>query len=123
MTRLGEAALEDKLDGARIQVHRDGDEVRVYTRGLIDFTAEAPAIVEVARGLAAKRLILDGECLAIGERGGPLPFQETMTRGRPLVPFFFDVLLVTTRSSWISRSASGTRCWRSWCQCSTGSPA
>ena len=57
----GEASVEHKLDGARIQVHRDGSEVRVYTRSLADVTARVPEIVEVARALPVASVILDGE--------------------------------------------------------------
>jgi DNA ligase-1 len=101
---LGEAAFEFKLDGARIQVHKGGDEIRVFSRGLRDVTAALPEVVEVARNFPAAELILDGEVLALRKDGLPLPFQETMRRfGRrldverlreelPLSPFFFDCL-------------------------------
>lgn len=108
--RLDELALEAKLDGARVQVHKDGDEVRVYTRALNEVTAAVPEVVEAARALPARRLVLDGEVLAFGvdgpRAGRPLPFQTTMRRfGRkldvaalraelPLTPVFFDALLV-----------------------------
>ncbi len=106
MARLGTAALEDKLDGARVQVHRDGDQVRVFTRGLLDVTAQLPEIVEAVRALPARRLVLDGEAIALQPGGAPRPFQETMARFAkrvdaaalraqvPLSAFFFDVLLV-----------------------------
>ena len=102
--RLGEAALEWKLDGARVQVHREGDEVRVWSRRLNDVTAAVPELVEAVRALPAERLILDGEVIALRADGSPLPFQVTMRRfGRkldvaalrselPLSPFFFDLL-------------------------------
>jgi ATP-dependent DNA ligase I len=101
---LGEAALEYKLDGARIQVHKSGDQVAVYSRRLNDVTAAVPELVEVIRGLSARELILDGEVIALRPDGTPHPFQITMSRfGRrldiernrkefPLTPFFFDVL-------------------------------
>src|SRR5207302_5256339 len=104
MQLLGEAALEFKLDGARIQVHKAGDDVKVFSRGLRDVTAAVPEVLEAARSFTARGLILDGEVLALGAGGGPLPFQETMRRfGRrldvdtlraelPLTPFFFDCL-------------------------------
>lgn len=95
----GEASVEYKLDGARIQVHRHGDEVGVYTRSLADITHRVPEIVEIVRALPAQDLILDGETLALDEDGGPRPFQQTMSRfgadvSRELVlrPWFFDVL-------------------------------
>jgi ATP-dependent DNA ligase I len=106
LAALGEAALEHKLDGARVQVHKDGDDVRVFTRGLHDVTAAVPEVVRVARGTPARRLILDGEALALRPGGRPHPFQVTMRRfGRteddpavraalPLEVFAFDCLLV-----------------------------
>jgi DNA ligase-1 len=104
LEELGEVSLEYKLDGARIQVHKSGDEVRTYTRNLRDVTAAAPEIVEIVRGLPAREIILDGEAIALGPDGTPLPFQTTMRRfGRkldvdalrrelPLSPIFFDAL-------------------------------
>jgi DNA ligase-1 len=101
---IGEAAFELKLDGARIQVHKAGDEVKVFSRGLRDVTAAVPEVVETVRAFAPGELILDGEVIALGPSGAPLPFQETMRRfGRrldvdtlrrelPLTPFFFDCL-------------------------------
>ncbi|WP_203581224.1 ATP-dependent DNA ligase [Microbacterium hibisci] len=95
----GAASVEYKLDGARIQVHRDGDDVHVYTRSLADITHRVPEIVEAARALAAERVILDGETLSLDEDGGPRPFQDTMARfgsetGVEVVlrPWFFDIL-------------------------------
>lgn len=104
--QLGEAAFELKLDGARVQVHKDGDEVRVYSRRLHDVTSRVPEIVEAVRALPARSLILDGEAIALREDGTPHPFQVTMRRfGRklevermrgelPLTSFFFDALYV-----------------------------
>jgi DNA ligase-1 len=101
---LGEAALEYKLDGARIQVHKSGDQVAVYSRRLNDVTIAVPELVEVVRALPARELILDGEVIALRPNGTPHPFQVTMSRfgsrldiGRmrtevPLTPFFFDLL-------------------------------
>jgi ATP-dependent DNA ligase I len=103
---LGEAALEWKLDGARVQVHRLHDRVAVYTRSLNDVTDAVPEVVEAVRALAAQELILDGEVIALDNQQRPLPFQETMRRfGRrldvealrgnlPLTPFFFDLLRI-----------------------------
>ncbi|GAA1208430.1 ATP-dependent DNA ligase [Microbacterium maritypicum] len=100
----GRASVEYKLDGARIQVHRHGDEVGVYTRSLADITHRVPEIVEIVRALPAHDVILDGETLSLDEDGGPRPFQETMSRfgadvSRELVlrPWFFDVLHVDGR--------------------------
>ena len=104
LARLGEAAFEWKLDGARIQVHKRGDEVRVFTRKLNEVTAAVPEIVEVAQALPVPELILDGEAIAFRPDGRPQPFQITMRRfGRkldvdamraqlPLRCFFFDAL-------------------------------
>ena len=104
LERLGEAAFEYKLDGARIQLHKRESEVRIYTRSLNDVTCAAPEIVEAARGLPASSLILDGEAIGFQQDGRPQPFQITMRRfGRkldvprlrqeiPLRAFFFDCL-------------------------------
>src|SRR5581483_7271373 len=82
---LGEAALEYKLDGARIQVHKADDEVRVYTRNLREVTVAVPEVVAAVRGLAPRELILDGEAIALRADGTPQPFQITMRRfGRKL---------------------------------------
>jgi len=104
LARLGTAALEWKLDGARVQVHKAGDEVRIYTRSLNEVTAAVPELVEAVRAAPARELILDGEAIALGPGGAPQPFQVTMRRfGRkldvaalraelPLSAFFFDLL-------------------------------
>jgi DNA ligase-1 len=101
---LGEAALEFKMDGARVQVHRSGDDVVVYSRSLNDVTAAVPEVVEIVRALPAKDLILDGEVLSLLPDGRPQPFQVTMRRfGRkldvdrirqelPVTPYWFDLL-------------------------------
>ncbi|MDQ0868602.1 DNA ligase-1 [Arthrobacter sp. V1I9] len=100
----GEASVEYKLDGARIQVHRAGDDVRIYTRTLAEVTHRLPEVVEVVRGLPVSEVILDGETLALDEDGGPRPFQETMSRfgadaarDTLLHPWFFDVLHIDGR--------------------------
>jgi DNA ligase-1 len=96
----GDVVVEQKMDGARIQVHRDGDDVRVWTRTLKQITARVPELVEVVRGLPATTLVLDGETLALTDDGRPRPFQETAARfgadaGELLLqPFFFDCLHV-----------------------------
>src|SRR3569833_2449962 len=106
VTALGTAALEYKLDGARVQVHKDGDEVRIYSRRLNDVTVAVPEIVEAIRSFPARTLILDGETLAIKPDGTPQSYQTTMRRfGRkldiaalqhelPLKTFFFECLHV-----------------------------
>ena len=104
LARLGTAAFEWKLDGARVQVHKDGDAVRVYTRNLNDVTARVPEIVAAVRASPRDSLILDGEAIALRPDGTPHAFQNTMRRfGRllevealrkelPLSVFFFDCL-------------------------------
>jgi DNA ligase-1 len=101
---LERAAFEPKLDGARIQLHKSGDDVRIFTRQLNDVTPALPEIVEAASALPVREIILDGEAIALSPRGAPLPFQVTMSRfgsridverlraERPLSPFFFDCL-------------------------------
>ena len=77
---LGEASFEYKLDGARIQVHKVGDEVKVYTRNLRDVTSAVPEVVTAARAMPAREVVLDGEVIALRENGTPQPFQITMKR-------------------------------------------
>jgi DNA ligase-1 len=115
--RLGTAALEWKLDGARVQVHRDGDQVRVFSRQGNDVTVAVPEVVEIVRALPARSLVLDGEAIGLRADGKPEPFQTTMRRfGRrldvprlraelPLTPFFFDLLHVDGEDL-IDRSAA-----------------
>jgi DNA ligase-1 len=95
---VGAAAVEWKLDGLRIQVHRDGDEVRVFTRNLNEITDRIPEIVGKARSLPVSSIILDGEALILGADGEPESFQDSMRRfgtddgSRQLTPFYFDIL-------------------------------
>jgi DNA ligase-1 len=101
---LGEAALEYKFDGARVQVHKSGDQVAVYSRNMNDVSAAVPEVVSAVRGLPAHDLILDGEVLSLDPNGRPQPFQVSMRRfGRkinvaelmdelPMTPFWFDLL-------------------------------
>src|SRR6202042_19441 len=100
----GAAAFEWKMDGARIQVHKLGDEVRIYTRSLNEITPAIPEIAELARSFAEHTVVLDGEAIAFDASGRPHPFQITMRRfGRklnvaalrgelPIGAFFFDCL-------------------------------
>ncbi|MFI0775712.1 ATP-dependent DNA ligase [Streptomyces sp. NPDC021212] len=109
MDRLGPCVIEEKLDGIRVQVHRDGDDVRVYTRTLDEITGRLPEVVTAARELAVERAILDGEVISLDESGRPRPFQETSARvgsrldvagasaALPLSPVFFDLLAVDDR--------------------------
>ncbi|HRO60200.1 MAG TPA: ATP-dependent DNA ligase [Burkholderiaceae bacterium] len=104
LARLGSAAIEWKVDGARVQVHKSGDEIAVYTRNLNEVTGSVPEIVEALRQVSARELVLDGEAVALNAAGAPLPFQLTMRRfGRkldvdrmraelPLAVYFFDCL-------------------------------
>ncbi|MFD0403460.1 ATP-dependent DNA ligase [Kitasatospora sp. NPDC127121] len=104
LERTGPAALEWKLDGVRVQVHRDGAEVAVFTRGLDDITARVPEVAEAALALPLRSAVLDGEAIALGPDGRPRPFQETAARTAsrrdperlraevPLSAFFFDLL-------------------------------
>jgi DNA ligase 1 len=96
----GEVAVDAKLDGVRIQVHRDGASVTVATRSLEDITLRLPEVVAAALALPAARLVLDGEVLALDADARPRPFQETASRaampalegGVHLTPYFFDLL-------------------------------
>jgi len=92
-------AVDAKLDGIRIQVHRRGDEVLVATRSLEDITHRLPEVVAAVRALSAAALVLDGEALALDASGRPRPFQETAARTASaadgitaVTPYFFDVL-------------------------------
>lgn len=89
-----EVAVEAKLDGIRIQVHRNDDQIAVYSRSLDDITVRLPGVVAAVAALPARRLVLDGEALALGADGRPLLFQDTASAQAPLVPFFFDLLHV-----------------------------
>ncbi len=99
-------SLEYKLDGVRIQVHRKGEKVRIFSRHLRDITAHFPELVNATRTLPVKRLILDGEAIGIDDRGRPVPFQilarrttrkkdiGEMQKKIPVLPQFFDVLYI-----------------------------
>ncbi len=104
MAELGEAALEYKLDGARVQIHRVGNDVRIFSRRLHEVTDSLPDVVETMLAQPARQFIVDGEVIALREDGRPHPFQLTMRRfGRksdvdalsrelPLSVFLFDCL-------------------------------
>lgn len=103
----GEFALEHKLDGIRIQVHRQGDEVRIFSRHLKDITGHFPELVQNARKLSIDRFILDGEAIGIDKQGKAVPFQilarrttrkkniPEMQQSVPVLPQYFDVLYVS----------------------------
>ncbi|MFN0251082.1 MAG: ATP-dependent DNA ligase [Kofleriaceae bacterium] len=102
-TFAGPAALELKLDGFRVQLHKDGDVVRGYSRNLNEVTHMIPELVALTKAFPARRAILDGEAIALGVGGRPLPFQDTMRRfGKradlvatlPLSLKLFDALLI-----------------------------
>ena len=110
LATLETVALEVKLDGARIQVHKSGDDVRVYTRRLNDVSHACPEVVESIRALDADSIILDGEAIALKKNGRPYPFQITMRRfGRrldvgsmrkalPLTSVYFDCIYLEGES-------------------------
>jgi DNA ligase-1 len=98
----GQAALELKLDGFRVQLHKDGDTVRAYSRALNDVTDYVPEAAAAIAALPARKLIVDGEAIVFGPGGRPLPFQDTMKRfgkngnklrdTHPLSLALFDIL-------------------------------
>jgi DNA ligase 1 len=104
LERTSPAAIDWKLDGARIQLHVEGSDVRAFTRSLDDITSRVPELVEMAHALGVRSLILDGEVLALREDGRPHPFQVSASRfgsrldvdrlraSLPLTPFIFDIL-------------------------------
>jgi DNA ligase-1 len=107
----GKTAFEYKLDGARIQIHKLGDEIRIFSRRLTDVTASLPEIVEKARkNVMAKEAILEGEVIAIDNRGYPIPFQHLMRRFKrvhaiedmaekiPVQLYLFDILYLNGES-------------------------
>jgi len=104
LERISPAAVEWKIDGIRIQVHKSDNQVAVFTRTLDDITARVPEIAHAVLGIGARAAVLDGEAVALFPDGRPRPFQVTSGRaasrdsgGRqradlPLTPFFFDLL-------------------------------
>ncbi|EFL19055.1 DNA polymerase LigD, ligase domain-containing protein [Streptomyces sp. C] len=104
LAALAPCAVEEKLDGIRVQVHRDGDEVRIHTRSLDEITGRLPEVAELARSLPGERFVLDGEVIGQEADGRPVPFQEIAGRvgsrldvaaareALPVTVYFFDVL-------------------------------
>lgn len=102
--RVSPAAVEWKLDGIRVQVHRDGDDVAIFTRSLDDITERLPEIVDHVLALPVRAVVLDGEAIALYDDGRPRPFQQTGSRtssrvdvakaraSAPVSPYFFDIL-------------------------------
>ncbi|WP_327668287.1 MULTISPECIES: ATP-dependent DNA ligase [unclassified Streptomyces] len=109
LDKLGTCAVEEKLDGIRVQVHRDGDAVHIYTRTLDDITDRLPEVTDAVREFPGERFILDGEVIALGADGRPRAFQDVAGRvgsrvdvaraakALPVSPVFFDVLYVDGR--------------------------
>ncbi len=110
LAEMGTAAVEWKYDGARVQIHKDGERVRVFSRRLENVTASLPEIVEAARRVKARSAILDGEAVAMGGDGRPRAFQEILKRFRrkyhvaklakeiPLRLFLFDLIYLEGES-------------------------
>jgi len=107
----GETALEYKLDGARIQIHKFGDVIRIFSRRLTDVTESLPEIVQLVRSeVGAREAVLEGEVVAVGEDGSPLPFQHLMRRFRrvhdievmvkqiPVELYLFDLIYLNGQS-------------------------
>ena len=92
LAEIGLASVEWKLDGIRVQAHKSGDEVRLFSRGLNDITAGLPGVVDLVRRVPVKSVVLDGEALGIDEDGQPLIFQDTMSGLATTGAYFFDVL-------------------------------
>ncbi|MFF4226327.1 ATP-dependent DNA ligase [Streptomyces abikoensis] len=107
LDRLGPCAVEEKLDGVRVQVHRDGEDVRVFTRTLDEITGRLPELVGAALELPVSSVVLDGEAVALDATGRPHAFQDVASRigtrtagagsALPLSAVFFDVLAVEGR--------------------------
>jgi DNA ligase-1 len=97
LDETGPASIEWKLDGARIQVHRQGDVVRIFTRNLNDVTERLPAVVSAVLALPVPAVVLDGEAIGVDDEARPQAFQDTMSTfgsdaGGGLRAYFFDVL-------------------------------
>jgi DNA ligase-1 len=111
LQEMGEAAVEWKFDGARVQIHKQGEEVRIYSRRLENVTASLPEISRaIHKHVHPRVVVLDGEAVALGEDGRPRPFQEILRRFRrkynveklaaqiPLSLFLFDIIYLDGRS-------------------------
>jgi DNA ligase-1 len=97
LAQFAPASVEWKLDGARLQAHRDGEAVALFTRSLDDVTARLPEVVEAVRALPVRSLVADAEAILLRADGRPAPFQETASafaRGTEstLVALLFDLL-------------------------------
>jgi DNA ligase-1 len=98
LAEVGEASVEWKLDGIRVQAHKHGDEVRLFSRGLNDITDGLPGVVQLLRELPTRSIVLDGEALGVDDNGQPRIFQDTMSGLGSTNAFFFDVLHVDDSS-------------------------
>jgi len=112
LANIGTAAIEWKYDGARVQIHKEGDKVRIFSRRMENVTESLPEIVLAARQINAKSAILDGEAVALGIDGRPMAFQEILKRFRrkykvkknllaaqiPLRLFLFDLIYLDGKS-------------------------
>jgi DNA ligase 1 len=122
LARTGPAGVEWKLDGIRVQLHRSGDDIRIFTRSLDDVTDRMPEVVAAVRAGVPDRSVVDGEVLAVRPDGRPRPFQETASRtgtraepaggsrSAPLTLFVFDALHLAGRDvldepGWVRRNA------------------
>lgn len=127
LDRLGPCAVEEKLDGIRIQVHRDGPAVRIFTRTLEEITDRLPEVVAAALTLPAERAVLDGEVIAVDPTGRPRPFQQIAgrvgsrldvpgaTESLPLSPPSSTCSRSTARTCWSCPPNAGTPSWTRWC--------
>ena len=107
---MSTAAIEWKYDGARVQIHKDGDNVQIFSRRLEKVTGSLPEIVRMTLQIKAKNAILDGEVVAMGKDGRPMAFQEILKRFRrkynveklalqiPLNLFLFDLIYLDDKS-------------------------
>ncbi|HQV57369.1 MAG TPA: ATP-dependent DNA ligase [Ilumatobacteraceae bacterium] len=95
---IGTASVEAKLDGARVQIHRRGDDIQVFSRSLREISAAVPTVVAAARQIDRANFVVDGEALGLDDDGDPLAFQDTMQAQTALRPFFFDILSVDGES-------------------------
>jgi DNA ligase 1 len=97
MAGRGPVQIDWKLDGARVQAHRRGNEVRLFTRNLNDVTARLPGVVAAVRSMPGGDLVLDGEAMGLFDDGAPQRFQDTMRRDTELQAFFFDVMYLDAK--------------------------
>jgi len=131
-TYPGRTALEYKLDGARVQIHYRGDQVRIYSRQLSDVTGSLPDVVEQIRTkIHCQEAVLEGEVVAMDAQGRPLPFQDLMRRfrrkhevvevlaGIPLQLHLFDALYAMGGPWSMPRTMNAGPHWKRWPAIST----